>query len=276
MKKLILIIILCFSLVLIYGCDKTFSIENKIVLTLTDEWKDTITYNGNIPSVSFEYEGSFNVYETSSSLGYIFTNNDNKLLSEALENHFKEKIQDKYIITSKTLQEYDKEGGALFGDRRIMLDEGTDSYEYTIVAWDDYGTRYSCMYRSFVSNGKTYYVYTYHSGITMSLEVPLLVQKVDGVQKVFMVNLPYDTVYKLNLNTKIKSLLNKEEYLKDEYHVFDYPNYLKDSTNKAQDIKDWYIKYCNGRVEDNKFIFTYIGIDYILECFDTNFTIYVK
>ena len=276
MKKLFLILLGCFSLFFVTSCDKTISMENTIPLTLTEEWKNTITTNGQIPCILFEYDGSFNVYETSSELGYIFTKNDNTLLSDAIQKHFDDKIKGNYIVTSKTLQEYDTEGGALFGDKRIQLDAGTNSYEYTIVAWDETGTRYSMMYRSFIANGKVYYAYTYHSGITMSLEVPLIVQEVNGTQQVFMTCLPYDTVYKLNVSTKIKSLLNKEEYLEEEYHVFNYPNYLKDSTNKELDIQNWYVKYCDGRTENDQFIFTYIGIDYVLKCFDNTFTIYVK
>lgn len=276
MKKVFLVILICISTFLITSCDKTISIDSTIPLTLTEEWKNTITHNGNVPCILFEFEGSFNVYETSSELGYIFTKNDNLLLSNAIGNHFDNKIKNNYIITSKTLQEYDAEGGALFGDKRIQLDEGTSSYEYTIVAWDETGTRYSMMYRSFISNGKVYYAYTYHSGITMSLEVPLIVQEINGKQQVFMTSLPYDTSYKLNINTKIKSLLKKDEYLKEEYHIFNYPNYLKDSTNKIEDTKDWYIKYCNGREENNQFIFTYIGIDYVVDFFDQTFSIYVK
>ena len=276
MKKLFLIFLGCFSLFFVTSCDKTISMENTIPLTLTEEWKNTITTNGQIPCILFEFDGSFNVYETSSELGYIFTKNDNTLLSDAIHKHFDDKIKGNYIVTSKILQEYDAEGGALFGDKRIQLDEGTSSYEYTIVAWDETGTRYSMMYRSFTANGKVYYAYTYHSGITMSLEVPLIVQEVEGVQKVFMTCLPYDTVYKLNINTKIKSLLNKDEYLEEEYHIYNYPNYLKDSTNKALDIQNWYIKYCNGRTENDQFVFTYIGIDYVLKCFDNTFSIYVK
>lgn len=276
MKKILLTILCTLFIITISGCgDKVISKENGVTMTLTDEWKEVITYNGTIPSMTFEFTGAFNVYETSSEIGYIFTKNDNYLLSDAFSNHFNMKIKNNYIVTSKVFQELDAEA-ALFGDKELLVDEGTQSYEYTIVAWDEQGTRYSYMYRSFQSHGKVYYAYTYHSGITMNIEVPLIVQKKDGVQRVYMISLPYDTIYKVNVNTKSKSLLNKEEYLKEDYHTFNYPKYLSESTDKAQGVRDWYIRYCNGRYEEDSFVFTYIGIDYIVEFTDTTFKITVK
>ena len=64
--------------------------------------------------------------------------------------------------------------------------------------------------------------------------------------------------------------------LKEEYHTFEYPTYLTDSTDKAEGVRNWYIKYCDGRYEGDKFVYTYIGIDYVVEFFETTFTIYVK
>ena len=276
MKKIFLLLMIIVSTICLSSCsDKVIAKENGVTMTLTDEWKNVITYNGTIPSCTFEYDGIFNVYETSSDIGYIFTKNDNYLLSDAFSNHFETKIKDNYIITSKIFQELDSDG-ALFGNRELIIDEGTQSYEYTVVAWDETGTRYSYMYRSFVSHGKTYYAYTYNTGITMNIEVPLMAQIVDGEQKVYMINLPYNTIYKVNVSTKAKSLLNKEEYLKEEYHTFQYPTYLTDSTDKAEGVRNWYIKYCDGRYEGDKFVYTYIGIDYVVEFFETTFTIYVK
>lgn len=275
MKKLLSIILILISLTVVASCNNTYSMENKVTMTLTDEWQETITYSGVLPQMSFEFEGSFNVYETSSSLGYVFTKNDNYLLSNALAKHFSEKVKDNYIIVKKTEQTNDS-AGAVFGKTRLTLDEGTASYEYSLVTWDETGTRYSYLYRSFVSNGITYYVYCYHTGITMSIEVPLIVQMVDGKQQIYMVSLPYDTTYTLNVNTKIKSLKNKAEYLEDKYHQFEYPNYLSESTDKVSDVKKWYIDYCNGYEEDGVFYFTYIGITYYVTFSDSYFSIYVK
>ena len=276
MKKILIVLIAILSLICLTSCgDKVIAKENGVTMTLTDDWKEVITYNGEIPSRTFEFEGTFNVYETSTDIGYIFTKNDNYLLSDAFDNHIKTQIKNNYIVTSKVFQEMDSDG-ALFGDKKLALDENTQSYEYTIVSWDDTGTRYSYMYRNFTSHGKQYYVYTYHSGITMNIDVPLMAQIVDGKQQVYMINLPYDTIYKVNVSTKAKSLLNKEEYLKEDYHTFNYPNYLSSYEDKAQEVRNWYINYCDGRYEEDKFVYTYIGIDFVVEFYESTFTIYVK
>ena len=124
--------------------------------------------------------------------------------------------------------------------------------------------------------GKLYYAYTYNTGITMSMEVPLICQVVGGVQRIFMVNLPYDTVYQLNVKTKVKSLQNKSEYTEAKYHTFDYPKYLANATDKIQEVKNWYIKYCQATEENGEFLFQYLGNTFVVTFASTNFSIYVK
>ena len=275
MKKLRLILLVVILLFTLTSCNDTISKEGGVMMTLPDEWKETLTMNAPAPCMIFSFDGSFNVYETSSVLGYVFTKNDNYKLSDAISKHLNEVVGDKYIVVECTTQDADKKG-ALFGDKKLSLDEGTESKEYSIVTWGNDGTRYSYLYRSFIHDGKTYYAYTYNTGITMSMEVPLICQVVDGKQQVYMINLPYDTSYKLNVNTKIKSLFNKDDYLEEEYHTFNYPKHLNSSENRIQDIKDWYITYCDGREVDNLFVYTYLGIDFVVNFRETDFTIYVK
>ena len=274
MKKFICLLITFLFLLLVTSCGKTIKMNGSVQMTLPGEWLDVITIKDKslIPSRTFSFDGSFNVYETSSLLGYVFTKNDNYLLSEAFSKHLKEVVGDNYIIIKSEVQNYD-EKGALFGKERLSLDEGTTSKEYAIVSWDEQGNRYSYIYRMFIHGGKEYYAYTYNTGITMSMEVPLLCQVVGGKQQVYMLNLPYDTVYHLNTNTKIKSLRNKSDYTEASYHTFDYPLYLSGSENKEAQVKDWYIKYCDGKDIDGKFTFSYLGINYQVTFSETNFKI---
>ena len=275
MKKILVSIIICLSLFLLVGCDKTISKENEIVLTLSDEIKNAITYSGEIPYRKFEFDGSFNLYETSSDISVIFTKNDNFKLSNEFAKHLST-VGSNYIVTSETVQVGDKNGQALFGDVKITMDAGTESVEYTIVTWNDDGTRFSYLFRSFISGGKRYYAYCYHTGINMSMEVPLLVQKINGEQKIFLISLPYDTKYKIGANTKIKSLQTKEEYTTESYHTFDYPDSFLSTDDHQGKIKEWYINYCNGRYEGNQFVFTYLGNDFVVNFTGSNFSIYAK
>ena len=80
MKKIttLLVFMLCF--VLLSSCGKTIKYDNEITMTLTSEWIEVITHKGVIPSRTFKFDGSLNVYETSNSMGYVFTKNDNYFL----------------------------------------------------------------------------------------------------------------------------------------------------------------------------------------------------
>lgn len=275
MKKVFISLILVLCLFSLTGCNDTIAKEGSVTMTLPGEWVENITLKSAAPSRTFSFDGSFNVYETSSVMGYVFTKNDNYKLSDALEKHLQEVVKEDYIIVKCDVQTYDNKG-ALFGDKKLSVDEGFESKEYSIVSWAEDGTRYSYLYRSFVHDGKTYYAYTYNTGITMSMEVPLICQVVDGKQQIFMLALPYDTQYQLNVNTKVKSLFTKNEYLEEEYHSFEYPHYLSSTEDKENGIKDWYIKYCNGRMENDVFVFTYLGIDYTVTFTTNHFIIYVK
>ena len=153
-KKAFCLLFLIFCSFALVSCNNTYSYDGKVTMTLTDEWLDAITYKGLVPSMSFEFDGSFNVYETSNSLGYTFTKNDNLLLSQAFEKHLNEKVGSNYCIVKQDEQSNDSPY-AIFGKQRIQIDDGTKSYEYSIVTWDYTGTRYSYLYRSFTAGGVT-------------------------------------------------------------------------------------------------------------------------
>lgn len=273
MKKILTFLVGLLAIVTLTSCNNTIKYQNQITLTLTSEWQNVITTNGAIPYRHFNFDGELNVYETSTSMGVIFTKNDNYFLSNAFAKHLQDVVGENYIIISEAIQNYD-DNGALFGKEKKVVDEGSKSVERSIVSWSNDGTRYSYLFRTFKSNGAQYFVYTYNTGITISMDVPLIVQKIGNEQKIFMVSLPYDTRYVLNVNTKIKSLQKKSEYLDDKYHQFAYPDYLKDQ-DQVQGVKDWYITYCQGKDLGDTLTFTYIGINYKVTFNSDYFSIYV-
>ena len=273
MKKLLTFLLVTITLMVLTSCNNTIKYRDQIILTLDSEWQNVLCTNGTIPSRIFQFDGELNVYETSTSMGIIFTKNDNYFLSQAFANHLATVVGENYIVVSETVQNYDNDG-ALFGKEKKVIDANTQSVERSIVSWSSDGTRYSYLFRTFKSGGTDYYVYTYNTGISISMDIPLLVQKVGGEQKIFMVSLPYDTRYVLNINTKIKSLKNKAEYLDDKYHQFAYPNYLQNQ-DKIQGVKEWYLNYCDGVDYGDYLVFTYIGINYKVTFNTDYFSIYV-
>ena len=76
-------------------------------MTLNSELKEAITMKTDAPFLDFEFDGIYNVYETSSDLGYIFTKNDNLKLSNDFYKHLL-KFKDSYYVISSTEQEFDK------------------------------------------------------------------------------------------------------------------------------------------------------------------------
>ena len=91
MKKLLSIICIFVLAFTLSSCkDKTLKMENGVVMTINDELRNVITMGTNAPYLTFDFIGTYNVYETSSLLGYIFTNNDNLKLSNDFYNHLKQ------------------------------------------------------------------------------------------------------------------------------------------------------------------------------------------
>ena len=80
------------------------------------------------------------------------------------------------------------------------------------VIWDETGARFSFYYRTFVSGGKRYYTTPYTTNVTITMEVPLYVDRDNNENKLYLLNLPYDTKYEVSGNLDLDSLLKKDEY----------------------------------------------------------------
>ena len=92
MKKVLLLIILFFSLFLT-GCGGFQSTvearENSITLTLDDDYRQFT--EGEIPSFTFNFDGTLNVIANNPNKFYVqFSNNEDKILSDALGKLFEQ------------------------------------------------------------------------------------------------------------------------------------------------------------------------------------------
>ena len=160
--------------------------------------------------------------------------------------------------SSENVKEYDE-----FGNEQKY------SKEYQLVITNIDGTRYSYQFRTFVSEGKRYYIYRYSSNIGISMEQPLMVVKdTSGKNKLLLLALPYDTKYEVGPNSiSLESLLEKDTYLDEKYSKFAYPESIKNEaeTVRRDLIKNWYITYCNGTETETGFEFSYYGAKFKLE-----------
>jgi hypothetical protein len=290
--KIFISSIVFLSLLLVSSCgifkNKYITMEHGVDITVPDEWKEHFLYPNEVPSLHFGYDG-INVLEASTKDHYTFVQNDFYAISDAWGMYLKE-FKDNYIITKATKQTNETISARLGGEF-LPLDEmmedpnnpGTfikqeSSMEYLMVCFDEDGTRYSCSFRTFVSNGKRYFGYAYTGNLEIKLNMPIMVIKENNEKKLLMLPLPFDTKYTVSNNARLDAILKKDSYLKEDNYIFDYPTtYTKDDyviegskdkktewtiEQKQKFIEDWYIKYCHGEYIDGTLYVEYAGARY--------------
>ena len=260
MKKIFCLLIAFVLLVSLTSCDDTLAYEGGVTLSIPEEYQEVLVYTGILPTFKFEYDGSVNVADFSTSTRYLFAKNDFYDFSD----NFARTIEkyESFGTNTKVTDQTNDEGEARFGKDVLPLDEPqTYSKEIMRVIWDDTGARFSFFYRTFVSGGKRYYTTPYSTNVTITMEVPLYVSREEGTNKLYLLNLPYDTKYDVSASLELSKLLEKDEYTNEFYYQFEYPTYLSSYTNegKIAEIKNWYNKYCSGYEENGKYYFVYLG-----------------
>lgn len=259
-KKIFVLLISFFLLLSLTSCDDTLAYEGGVILSIPEDVKNILVYEGELPSYKFEYDGSVNVADFSTSTRYLFAKNDFYDFSDNFARNI-EKFETQGTNTKVTDQTND-EGEARFGKDKLPLDEPQQySKEIMRVIWDDTGARFSFYYRTFVSGGKRYYTTPYTTNVTITMEIPLYVSREEGTNKIYLLNLPYDTKYDVSASLELEKLLEKDEYTNEFYYQFEYPEYLSSYTvdEKIVEIKNWYNKYCEGYEQNGSYYFVYLG-----------------
>ena len=275
--RLLTILIVMFVLLCTTSCKSCFNkyeeMPNGITLTVSNKLKEHLLQS-NLPTLHFDYN-NVRVMIESDGAACFFVSNDQYELSDKFAQHISQYNKEQIYVVDEFIQEYDK-GKATFDGKKLTLDsidefgaEQKFSKEYQLVVTNIDGTRYSYQFRTFVSEGKRYYIYRYSSNIGISMEQPLMVVKdKSGKNKLLLLALPYDTKYEVGPNSiSLESLLEKDTYLEDKYSKFAYPESIKNEaeTVRRDLIKNWYITYCNGTETDNGFEFSYYGAKFKLE-----------
>ncbi len=274
MKKITSIIVIIILLFVISSCsllkNKYIVMGNGVDITIPNEYKQYMLLPNNLPSIHFDLD---NVRISTDSTNAIvkFVQNDQYILSDAMATHLSRYTSDEIIETRCV--EREEKNGAKLGKDYLPIDEGTKSLEKIIIATNTDGTRYSYSFRTFQSNGKIYYAYTYIENMSIALEMPLMAVIHNNERKLVLLPLPYDTKYIVGgFNIELESLLTKDQYLDttdENYFTFNYPNYLKNKNSQLDylesSVKDWYAKYCNGHLENDKFVIEYIGAKFWID-----------
>lgn len=272
------------------------TMEHGVDITIPADWKAHFMYPESVPSLHFGYDG-INVLASSTDDHYTFVKNDFRKISDAWE-AFLIPFKDDYIITRATKQ-MNETVSARLGSEYLPLDEmikdpnnpnkmikQESSMEYLMVCFGTDGTRYSCSFRTYVSEGKRYYGYAYTGNLEIKLNMPIMVIKdpQTNEKKFLLLPLPFDTKYTVSNNARLDAVLKRDSYLEESNYLFDYPEtYHKDHyvigrsdketkeekqkytlEEKVTFIEAWYKKYCAYEEIDGKLYVEYAGARFMV------------
>lgn len=239
---------------------------NGVDITILEEYKEHMLVLDTAPVIHFDYP---NVHISTDSTNALvtFVQNDPYQFSDAFASHLAT-YRDDQIIETRVVEREEKKG-AKFGNDYLPIDNGDKSLEKIIIATLDDGTRVSYSFRTFTSNGKVYYAYTYIENIKIGLEMPLMCVQDGNTRKLVLLPLPYDTKYIVGSNTDLDKLLKKDEYLSgtsEDYYTFSYPLYLREKSMDKEvlinELMNWYQTHCHLEEVDGNYFIEYLGVKF--------------
>lgn len=271
-KHTILLFLLILSLTLT-SCkcrltNKYKVMPNGVDITVKEEFLNHMLRKDTVPVIHFDYNNVRISEDLSDNSIVYFVQNDQLALSDAFAQHLSQYTTDQLI--EARVVERDEKGKAILGKEKYPIDEGTKSLEKIVIATRNDGTRVSYSYRTFTSGGKVYYAYTYIENMSIALEMSFMTVIDNNVRKLVLLPLPYDTKYIVGgRNLDVEKVITKDEYLnttEENFYIFNYSPYLQSITTDKDElislVKDWYIKYCNGHIENDQFVIEYLGVKF--------------
>ena len=254
----------------IVGCGPAYlSYDNEIVVSIPSSFAEYMPYEKEeLPKFVYQFDGTRTVAGYSKDNLFILTKNDDLIISEEIKDILSNYTEDS-LITRKSEQAAET-NTALLGGQKFPIIE--PSYEYWHILFLEDGSRLSIEYRKFTSNNVDYYGWTYANGITMRLEIPLMVREEminqELTKVLYMIPLPYHVKYEISTNIDLKRVLSNSDYrTNNSWYTFSYPEDIESSMSKIEKVeyvKQWYDKYCNGRQEGNDYIVSYLGYNFII------------
>ena len=279
MKKVLLLILLLFTIFL-SGCasdifkQTTEPNEGKIVLTLGEDYESFI--DGDIPSFTFEFEGTLYTDINRDPFQVLFYNNDGKTLSKAISKllqQYKDRTHIELVSknTGVTAALFPKmnEYGAVYNEEYTP----DDYCEYNETAFIDLenGLKLKIDYRRFLYNGENYYTWPYGGAATqpfrMALIYSLMVIEDSITNKLVLTTLPTrvaPTIYNNIVGSsriKLNNLINGSKYVNSDnsmFYMYGYPvmEELEDKHQQLLDsqqyIIDYYVNNWEGEYSEEK------------------------
>lgn len=289
-------IILILLVIFTSGCSSAvIPNEGSITLTLDDDFRNYVNLE-KIPDFTFEFDGTLNTQKFVSKSYYtVFTNNDDIILSDALDKVFKyyeEKNQIIYDVVNtqevnstlfSKLNKYGKvENLELEPDDKQVIDE-------TAYISLDNGLKLTVDYRRFLYNGKMYYTWRYSASITMYLYYPLMLVKKNDKPSILLITLPNTVTFQVGPSLRLSNLINSKTYYQDEVddgrYTFDYPLYSYNRTKEKiklsfEEGKEktiaYYVDEIGGVYDEanDEITYTYLGNKFKVKLLEKNFKMY--
>ena len=287
MKKTITLLLL-FSLVVVLSSCSLFktevvAYENEITLSYDSDLNGHLAYsNIDIPTYTIKFEGKLNITkQRTGEYECIFSNNDDfkvsKVIGEILA-EYEEKGRVSYYKQSL------EETNETWMNRRdeevdekayIKVKDGIITNEIAYITLES-GLQLTINYAKFVDSDTniTYYRWQKSQSIRIFLHYPLMVIDQDDERKFVFIAVPNQVRLKFDTTTKqIKDLLSKDKFTTSEWYTYDYQhNYNEDYDNYVKYYQDNF----NGRIENEEFLFDYLGYTFKIDFNEENFVISFK
>ena len=300
MKKILIILVLFFSIYLT-GCGDLFvnqvtPNQDSITLKLDDDYASVI--EGDVPTFTFNFNGNLNTIKNGvKSYQAIFSNNEDIILSDALNKFFEENKENTYIhLNSKDI--VDTVLFSTLDENLKYTPDNKEVFNETAYVSLDNGLKLTVDYSRFIYNGKTYYTWALTHSINMQLYYPMMAIENGLTNKLVLITLPNRVTYSVGPSLELSNVLNGVSYIDDEdcmYYTFKYITDLNgdgkedELSLQQQYIIDYYVNGYDGvyseyqeEVEDEVvthkvLTYSYLGNDFKIELFEKNFKMnYIK
>ena len=284
MKKIFSIIILAFILIISGGCleNKYVSNDGGITLGIGEDFQKYME-SQTIPTFTFTYDGNLNTLDGVSYTFYTsFCQNDDLVLSRRIATLLEYYKDDVTYVVEEEKNSIKTHLNIIEGDKRvkqkIAIDDNKKYYETAYIYLDN-GLQLVMTYCRFLYNGETIYRWRETKNIEMKLLYPLMVINENNKAQFVITPLPYG--FKMHVSGSSTIIADKimadDKYVNniDEdniYYTYDYNDNLTEEESK-QFVTNYYTKYMNATVNDNRLLFTYNGYNFKVMLYDKYFCI---
>lgn len=290
MKRILIMIIFVIVLSVLGGCkleNRVIENENAIAFRFPAAYRQYLPYE-EIPEFTLNFDGViYTNIDASTENRIVFSKNDDFYLSEVIASLLAEYEGRTYFRVLATAKKTETKmnnlvpgkDGKLKHETVVLPVSGGEICDELAYIRLDNGLVLSLEYRRFNSDyfgtDKTYYAWPVTRPLNAVLHFPLLLREKDGGEKeLLIVPLPDKVIYRLGVGEKVPlaNILKKKGFLDVFYKTYTYPDHSMDPRageefnleENIKKVKDYYIDNHQGRHENEKFVFTYLGKNFFV------------